>query len=72
MKLTGSFECRVCPGCMGRKTIPCPTTSCVRSGIAGVNQQGGAMLTPSSGHRIPCPQCEGKGLIAALPKEIQT
>lgn len=59
LRLAGEIRIKPCPECGGKGKVPCPSTVAVRTlGPGGV-----AALQPSTGHPIPCPQCEGKKVV---------
>lgn len=58
----GEFEWEPCGRCDGRGWVPCPPTTCVRTGVQGSNNRG-PILTPSTGKPIPCPECDGKKVV---------
>lgn len=50
----GQFSRTICPTCKGKGRVPCPETVSVRSwGPTG------PYIQPSTGHPIPCPECNG-------------
>lgn len=65
LKLVGQEEpeFETCPRCNGRGRIPCPPRINTRTGVGGKMLIGGEwvpVLTPGTGHPIPCPTCNGK------------
>ncbi len=56
LRLTAQLELKPCPVCAGRGSIACPQTVAVRT--LGFNAV--PALQPSTGHPIPCPECNGK------------
>ncbi len=58
LKLTHSFETATCPTCDGRRWVPCPTTL-----AKNLPNERGHFLAPSAGKPIPCPECNGKGVV---------
>lgn len=59
LRLAGEMELKLCPSCAGRGSVPCPQTVAVRT--LGLNAV--PALQPSTGHPVPCPQCQGKKVV---------
>jgi len=62
LKLATESNLMTCPECDGKGHVPCPATTAVRTmGLNGV-----PALQPSTGHPIPCPECNGKKVVLGV------
>ena len=59
LRLVGDIELKLCMTCLGQGHVPCPQTVAVRT--LGFNAV--PSLQPSTGHPIPCPNCNGKKIV---------
>lgn len=65
LRLVGSDEREMgsCPRCGGTGRVPCPPRQAIRTGVHGINAQGGPVMVPGAGAPIPCPMCLGKKIV---------
>ena len=64
----GEMEMVECPTCKGRGKIPCPPSVNTRTGVGGKMLIAGewqSVLTPGTGHPIPCPDCKGRKMVVS-------